>query len=340
MRVHHPERVIHGAEQRRPAQEADRHPHERRGDDADRDRSIAVHEARRRRDRHQPRDHPVHRADHRRLVAEDVVPRDPHHDRDCRAHVRVDDSSRRVRARVVGVAAVEAVPAQPQKTRARHHHQQVVGGVDLPVALQSRPDHRREDEAGHPRGEMDHVAAGVVQRAVRGPVAAAPDHEGVDGVHSRDPDQHVGDPGLEVDPPEHRAEGEDRRDRGEHELEVHERGLREMEGRTRRDRRDQRLPLLCGMTQHASRFSERRPQKAVRAEDARAAVRDGFAEAHLERPQRPGDHRQAEGNEGEHHAVHRPALLHHAPIQNGQAGDAHQSQQRRGGHLPCVVAGI
>ena len=66
----------------------------------------------------------------------------------------------------------------------------------------------------------------------------------------------------------------------------------------------------------------------------------GRAEAHLERPQHPGHQHQREGDEREHHAVDRPALLHDAAIQDRQARQAHQPHERRGGHLPRVVAGV
>ena len=59
VRIDHPQRVVHVSEHRRSAEEPDRHPHDRRGDDADRDRTPAVDETGRRRDRHQPRDHAV-----------------------------------------------------------------------------------------------------------------------------------------------------------------------------------------------------------------------------------------------------------------------------------------
>src|SRR5207249_12276601 len=60
-----------------------------------------------------------------------------------------------------------------------------------------------------------------------------------------------------------------------------------------------------------------------------AAVRDRVPEAHLEGPQAPGDEHEAEADEREHHAVDRPALLHHAPVKDGQSGDAHQPDERR-----------
>ena len=51
----------------------------------------------------------------------------------------------------------------------------VVRRVDLAVSLQSRADHRRGDEPRDAGREVDHVTAGVVDRAVVGEEAAAPD---------------------------------------------------------------------------------------------------------------------------------------------------------------------
>ncbi len=46
----------------------------------------------------------------------------------------------------------------------------------------------------------------------------------------------------------------------------------------------------------------------------------------------------AERRERQHHAVDRPALLHHAAVQDGEAWDAHQADERGGCHLPGGVA--
>src|ERR1700733_5481898 len=113
-----------------------------------------------------------------------------------------------------------------------------------------------------------------------------------------------------------------------------------MERWSRRYRRNQRLPLLGGMPEHAARFTPGGAQEAFRAEDAPTAVRDRVVEAHLERPQAPRHHYEAERNEREHHAVDRPALLHDPAVQDGETGKAHQPDERSRSHLPCVVAGV
>ncbi len=224
-------------------------------------------------------------------------------------------------------------PFQPSHSRPAPagHHQQVVGRIDLSISLQSRSDHPREDEPRYARREVDHVATRVVQCAVSREVAAAPDQERVDRVHECDPQHHVGDPRLQVDPPEHRAKHQDRGDRGEHELEVHERGLREVERWPFGDRRDARLGLLGP---RAPSTLPGLPDECVEEAFPRP---DRMAEAHLEGPQAPHDQRHAERHEGEHHAVDRPALLHHAAVQDREARQAHQPDERGRGHLPRVV---
>ena len=52
---------------------------------------------------------------------------------------------------------------------------------------ESRPDHRRCDEARDAGRQVDHVTAGEVDRAVMGEEAAAPHQERVDRVDERDP---------------------------------------------------------------------------------------------------------------------------------------------------------
>src|SRR5260370_17415339 len=99
----------------------------------------------------------------------------------------------------------------------------------LRAPLDPGPDAPRRDEAGDTSRQVDEVAAAEVQRTVPGPVAAAPQQEGVDRVGEGDPERHEDQPGLEVDPADHPADEQDRRDRGEHELEVDERSLSDPE---------------------------------------------------------------------------------------------------------------
>ena len=179
---------------------------------------------------------------------------------------------------------------------------------------------------------MDDVAAGEVEHAVLAEPAAAPDEEGVDRVDEARPQDHEGDPGLEVDAAEHRAEHQDRRDRREHELEVDERRLRELQ---LADQRDVRLSLQVVGAEDGARLSDQIVEEAVRTTDADM---NGMPEAHVEAVEHPENEDEGERDEGQHHAVDRPALLHHAAVQDDEAWHAHQAYERGSGELPRVVA--
>jgi hypothetical protein len=182
---------------------------------------------------------------------------------------------------------------------------------------------------------VDDVAAAVVDRALLRPEAAAPDEERVDGVDARRPERHEQQPRLEVDAAEDRAEHEDRRNRGEDELEVDERRRREVERRPRGHEWDGGLSLLGDVIEHRSGLTDEV------AEEARAGEAvPGVAEAHVERPADPGDQDETEGGERQHHAVHRPTLLHYAAVEDDESGDAHQADERRRRELPGVVARV
>ena len=182
---------------------------------------------------------------------------------------------------------------------------------------------------------MDHVAAAEVDGAVLREPAAAPDQKRIDRVDAADPEDDEGDPRLEIHAAEHRAEHQDRGDRREHELEVDERRLRKVEHAGSAEVRDLRLALQLLVIQHGARLAEE-----VVPEARLPADRDRAAEAHLERVEHPDDQDDREGDEREHHAVHGPALLHHAAVEHDETRDAHQPHERRRGHLPGVVAGV
>ena len=133
-------------------------------------------------------------------------------------------------------------------------HRQVVRRVDLAVTCEARADHPRRDEARDAGREVDDVAAGEVDSALLREPAAAPDQEGVDRVDAGRPEHDERDPRLEVHAAEHRAEHQDRRDRREHELEVDERRLREVD--LPGIRRDLPLSLQVVRTQHRPRLTE------------------------------------------------------------------------------------
>ena len=181
---------------------------------------------------------------------------------------------------------------------------------------------------------MDHVAAGEVQRPVVREEAAAPEQEGVNHVHDGDPENRVDAPGLPVDASEHRAQGQDRRDRREHELEVDQRGLRESERRSRAVGTGYGpLALQLVRTEHGPRLADEGVE-----EPGVGTAEPRLPEAHLERVQDPDHKHDGERQEREHHRVDAPALLHDAAIQHNQAGHAHQADECRRRHLPSGVS--
>src|SRR4029077_9146814 len=107
------------------------------------------------------------------------------------------------------------------------------------------------------------VAAGEVDHAVLREPAAAPDQEGVDRVDQTRPEDDERNPGLEVHATEHGAEDQDRRDRREDELEVDERGLREVEDAGVSEVRDLRLALEIRVAEHAARLADQVVPEAV-----------------------------------------------------------------------------
>ncbi len=225
MRVDDAERVIHLVERPDvPGQVGEQHPDGSRGDQSDDDRADPVDVAGRGRDPDQAADHAVDAAQERRLLlrAERHVHDDPRHQRHRGSEVRVDHGRAGVSASEVGVAAVEPVPAKPENASADRDEQQVVGHRPIAIPPESGPHHCCRDEPRHAGGQVNHVAAAEVQRALAGPEAAAPEQERVHRVCERDPQRYEDQPDLELDPAYHAADEQDRRDRSEYELEVNQ----------------------------------------------------------------------------------------------------------------------
>ncbi len=260
-----------------------------------------------------------------------IVATDPDQQRHRGAQVRVQNRRRGDVVRQVGVPAVEAVPAEPQQARSGGDHQQVVGSIDLAITLQPGSDHRRSDEARDTRGEVNHVSAGEVESAVLSEEAAAPDQEGVDRVDDARPHDHERNPGPEVDPAQDRSEHQDRGDRREDELEISQRRLREHDVSDERD---------VALLQQVIAVQDRPGLTPQVAEESVVGPEDVHrrTERELVGVEHPDDQHQGERDEGHHHRVHRPALLHHAAIEDDESGHAHQADQGRRCHLPSVVA--
>ena len=169
--------------------------------------------------RHQARDHAVDRADDRRLAIGHLVHQRPDEKGDRRRRVGVEHGRARIVVGEIRIAAVEAVPTQPQDAGADQGDQQAVGRKLLAISPQAWPDHGCGDKAGCAGGEMDDVAAGKVLYAQLREPAAAPQAERPDRIDQGHPHRAEDHPRREVHAAEHRAPENDHRDRSEHELE-------------------------------------------------------------------------------------------------------------------------
>ena len=167
------------------------------------------------------RNHALHDADDGRFLEEDDVQQHPDEEAHCGREVGVQHGRARVGRGRVRISTVEAVPAQPEQTAAAEGHDDVVGSEVVAVGFETWPDPVGADESGCARGQMDDVAAGVVNHAHLVEKATAPDTVCADGVGEGEPEGHKEHPGEEVHAPEVGAGDEDERDGGEDELEIH-----------------------------------------------------------------------------------------------------------------------
>ena len=327
------EGVVDPPEDAAVAQDVHREPGHRAGDDAEDHGAVAGDPAGAGGDRDQAGDHAVDHARGVRLAGPDDVEDHPGEQRDGGADVGVEHRGGGVGVGEVRITAVEARPAQPQEAASGEGHHQVVRGGVLPVAHQARPDHRRGGEARGRGGDVDHVATRVVEGAELGEPAAAPDHEGADGVDAGDPHRGEQHPRLEAHPAEHGAGEDDDGDGGEDELEVDERRAGEVQvGDEPVQQRDARLVELVTRPEHRMGLAH---QVVV---EVRAASAHRRTEGHVVREQGPDDQRHRERVDDHQRRVHRPAALDDAAVEDRQPRDAHDPDERRGDQLPGVVA--
>ena len=167
-----------------------------------------------------------------------------------------------------------------------------------------------------------------------GEEAAAPEQRGVHAVDHGDPQRHDEQPRLELQSPDETAEKQDGRDRGEDELEVGERRGGKVEGYERIGARDGLALLGARGRQGLKVPDEAAPERARRPE-----VRQ-HPKGHVVAPEHPHDQRDREGRKDHQHRVDDPLLSNEAPVENGDARQAHQPDQRRGHELPRVVRRI
>ena len=110
------------------------------------------------------------------------VPEDPGEEGGGGSHVGIDDSCGRVCTGEVGVATVEAVPAEPHDAAPYGYQGQAVRQGLLPVSLDARTDHGGGDKTADAGGQVDYVASREVGGTLLGPITAAPEEHAVDGV--------------------------------------------------------------------------------------------------------------------------------------------------------------
>jgi len=287
------------------------------------------------RDADESGDHALDGAHDGWFLEEDDVEAGPDDEAHGGADVGVEHRHGRHHVGGVRPAAVEPSPPHPQQTGAGEREQDVVGREPLPVLLRPWPHPVRRREAGEPGGEVDDVAAAVVDDAPLEEEPAAPHGEGADGVGEGEPERHEQHPRREAHPPQQRTGDEDQRDGREHALEVHHRRHRVQRlrgggldgapvGEVVHRRGEVGLPDEVALVQRRPRLAPQR-QKLV-------------AEGHVVGPGHPADPHGGERVERHEGGVHGPLLLHHAAVEHHQAREALQPHQRRRRQLPRVVA--
>ncbi|KAF3789118.1 hypothetical protein EJ110_NYTH19279 [Nymphaea thermarum] len=273
----------------------------------------------------QARHHSLDSTDHRWPAEEGDVQRRPNQKAGGSADVGVEDGEGGDDVGGVGGTAVEAAPTQPQQPCPGKHQQHIVRWKPLPVTLHPRPDLLGGGEAGGARGEVNDVAAGVVDNA--------PLTVGTDGVGEDEPEGDEGHPRSYVHPPQHSPGQQYHRQRRIHVLEQHHR-RHGVEGQGRR--RNQYITVVND--------GGRQPRPV-----GEVALRQGGASLAPEWQQRlpkgkavaekhPEDEAGGEGVEGHEGGVDRPFLLDDAGVEDNEARHALQPDERCRHHLPGVVA--
>lgn len=189
-------------------------------------------------------------------------------------------------------------------------------------------------ETRNPGGEMNDVAAGVIDDTPVVEEAAAPEAVGADGVAEGEPERHKRHPRLNVHPPQNRARQQDRRDRRESELKVHQ--------RRHREERLVHIPLHGPVGESVQALRHGGASGEVLLAEGRGApapegeelVPEGDAVAEED----PADQDGGEGVERHEGGVDGPLLLHDAGVEYDETRHGLEADERRRRHLPRVVA--
>ena len=230
----------------------------------------------------------------------------------------VDDGARRIVGRREGGAAGEAEPADPQQGGADHGQHGGVGQYGLVRKTFARADQRRRDQRGDACGGVDHQSACKVHGPEgAGEPAAAPypvRNRGVDDQAPRGAEQHDPAKACTLSPrADHQRCGEDR----EAHLEQHEGAFGH-----------------GGAVAHIGQFDQH-PRTAI-AEPAIADIAEGQRVA--------GHHPQDRDHRRDSAALQRDRQYvfcpHPSAVEQREAGQRHQQDERGGDKDPRGVAGI
>ena len=171
---------------------------------------------------------------------------------------------------------------------------------------------------------MNDVSTGIVNHTHLEEEPSAPDAKGADGIGERQPQRDEEHPGGEVHAAEKRAGDEDDGDGGEDKLEIYHRCLRELLRQT-------------GSWKGRLRELVVDINRDIWVADNRKHLR---AETHPVRPQHPADEHGGESVEGHEGRVDGPFVLHPSRVQDHQARDTLEPDQRPGRQLPRILPGI
>lgn len=103
-------------------------------------------------DADQTGDHAVHRADYGWFAEEDNVHACPREQGHGSTDVGVEDGGASIRGSRVWIAAIEAVPANPEDAGSNHHEWDIVWSEILSVFLEARPDPVGANKGGRAGG--------------------------------------------------------------------------------------------------------------------------------------------------------------------------------------------
>ncbi len=284
------------------------------------DRTHRGHAGTRGRDRDEAGDGSGSSAQCGRVTITDLLDEQPAEHRSRRGDLGVHEGHRGCAVRTEGRAGVEAEPAEPQQSGAKHHQRKAVRAHLVPTPAHPLAEHDREGETGCAGVDVDRSTAGEVEHAPlgqpTGPVAVRI-AEAEDPVRNRevdngDPHRDEDGPGTELGPVRDRSRDERGRDHREHQLE-----------RREDEDRDRVLPTVDrDLVEHVAQTDS--------AEVADEAVGVFVAERQREAEQHPQRGDDADRQHAHHQHVEHGLGADHAAVEEGKARG--HEQHERGAH--------